>query len=72
MEDEIASMAAVVGASLAGTKSLTATSGPGFSLMQEAIGFASMVQAPCHTRSIPGTSSSHSAVSLSRPSTTSR
>jgi 2-oxoglutarate ferredoxin oxidoreductase subunit alpha len=47
MEDEIASMAAVVGASLAGTKSLTATSGPGFSLMQETIGYASMVQAPC-------------------------
>ncbi|HZL04346.1 MAG TPA: 2-oxoacid:acceptor oxidoreductase subunit alpha, partial [Coriobacteriia bacterium] len=40
MEDEIASMAAVVGASLAGTKALTATSGPGFSLMQEAIGYA--------------------------------
>src|SRR5450759_3050792 len=47
MEDEIASMAAVVGASLAGTKALTATSGPGFSLMQEAIGYASMVQVPC-------------------------
>src|SRR5450756_2967291 len=46
-EDEIASMAAVVGASLAGTKALTATSGPGFSLMQEAIGYASMVQVPC-------------------------
>jgi 2-oxoglutarate ferredoxin oxidoreductase subunit alpha len=47
MEDEIASMAAVVGASMAGVKSLTATSGPGFSLMQETIGYASMVQAPC-------------------------
>jgi len=47
MEDEIASMMAVVGASLAGTKSLTATSGPGFSLMQEAIGYATMVQVPC-------------------------
>ena len=35
MEDEIASMGAVIGASLAGSKSLTATSGPGFSLMQE-------------------------------------
>ena len=47
MEDEIASMAAVVGASLAGTKSLTATSGPGFSLMQENIGYAAMAQVPC-------------------------
>jgi len=47
MEDEIASMAAVVGASLAGKKALTATSGPGFSLMQENIGFAAMAQVPC-------------------------
>ncbi len=47
MEDEIASIAAVCGASLAGTKALTATSGPGFSLMQEMIGFASMAQVPC-------------------------
>ena len=47
MEDEIASIAAVCGASLAGTKALTATSGPGFSLMQEMIGFASMAQIPC-------------------------
>jgi 2-oxoglutarate ferredoxin oxidoreductase subunit alpha len=47
MEDEIASMAAVVGASLCGVKSLTATSGPGFSLMQENIGFAVMSEVPC-------------------------
>ena len=47
MEDEIASMAAVCGASLAGCKALTATSGPGFSLMQENIGFAAMAQIPC-------------------------
>jgi 2-oxoglutarate ferredoxin oxidoreductase subunit alpha len=47
MEDEIASMAAVIGASLAGAKALTATSGPGFSLMQENIGFAAMAQVPC-------------------------
>ena len=47
MEDEIASMAAVIGASLAGVKALTATSGPGFSLMQELIGYASMAQVPC-------------------------
>ena len=40
MEDEIASIGAVIGASLAGTKALTATSGPGFSLMQESIGYA--------------------------------
>jgi 2-oxoglutarate ferredoxin oxidoreductase subunit alpha len=47
MEDEIASIGAVIGASLAGTKAFTATSGPGFSLMQENIGFASMAQVPC-------------------------
>ena len=47
MEDEIASMGAIIGASLAGVKSMTATSGPGFSLMQENIGFASMTEVPC-------------------------
>ncbi len=47
MEDEIASMGAVIGASLAGLKSMTATSGPGFSLMQENLGFAVMAEVPC-------------------------
>ena len=47
MEDEIASMGAIIGASLAGVKSMTATSGPGFSLMQENIGFACMAEVPC-------------------------
>ncbi|MDY6879468.1 MAG: 2-oxoacid:acceptor oxidoreductase subunit alpha [Desulfatiglans sp.] len=47
MEDEIASMGAVVGASLAGVKSMTATSGPGFSLMQENLGFACITETPC-------------------------
>lgn len=47
MEDEIASAAAIIGASLAGAKSMTATSGPGFSLMQEALGYAIMTEAPC-------------------------
>ncbi len=47
MEDELASMAAIIGASLAGTKSMTATSGPGFSLMQENIGYACMAEVPC-------------------------
>ena len=47
MEDEIASMCAVIGASLAGAKALTATSGPGFSLMQEAIGYARASEVPC-------------------------
>lgn len=47
MEDEIASIAAVIGASLAGVKALTATSGPGFSLMQENIGYAVMAEVPC-------------------------
>jgi len=47
MEDEIASLAAVIGASLGGSKAMTATSGPGFSLMQEHIGFATMAEVPC-------------------------
>lgn len=47
MEDEIASLAAVIGASLAGMRAMTATSGPGFSLMQEHIGFAAMAEVPC-------------------------
>jgi len=47
MEDEIAGLGAVIGASLAGVKSLTATSGPGFSLKQEHIGFAAMAEVPC-------------------------
>jgi len=47
MEDEIASLGSVIGASLAGSKSMTATSGPGFSLMQEHIGFASIAEVPC-------------------------
>ncbi len=47
MEDEIASMGAIIGASLAGVKSLTATSGPGFSLMQENLGYACMTEVPC-------------------------
>lgn len=47
MEDEISSMAAIIGASLGGVKSMTATSGPGFSLMQENLGFASMAEIPC-------------------------
>jgi 2-oxoglutarate ferredoxin oxidoreductase subunit alpha len=46
MEDEIASLAACLGASLGGAKAMTATSGPGFSLMQEHIGFASMAEIP--------------------------
>jgi 2-oxoglutarate/2-oxoacid ferredoxin oxidoreductase subunit alpha len=47
MEDEIASMAAMIGASLAGRKAFTATSGPGFSLMQENLGLAKMLEVPC-------------------------
>lgn len=46
MEDEIAGMAAVIGASIAGLKSLTATSGPGFSLKQENLGLAYMAEIP--------------------------
>ncbi len=47
MEDEIASMAAIIGASLAGLKSMTATSGPGYSLKVENIGYAVMAEVPC-------------------------
>lgn len=47
MEDEIASLAAILGASVAGAKTMTATSGPGFSLMQENIGYAVMAEIPC-------------------------
>jgi 2-oxoglutarate ferredoxin oxidoreductase subunit alpha len=47
MEDELASIGAIVGASWAGAKSMTATSGPGFSLMQEGIGYAFMTETPC-------------------------
>jgi 2-oxoglutarate ferredoxin oxidoreductase subunit alpha len=47
MEDEIASMCAIIGASLTGSKVMTATSGPGFSLMQEALGYAIMAEIPC-------------------------
>ena len=46
MEDEIASLAATIGASLAGSKAMTATSGPGFSLMQENLGFACLTEIP--------------------------
>lgn len=47
MEDEIASMGAIIGASLGGVKSMTATSGPGFSLMQENLGYACIAEVPC-------------------------
>ncbi len=46
MEDEIASMAAIIGASWAGGKAMTATSGPGFSLMQENLGYAYLTETP--------------------------
>ncbi|MEJ2102206.1 MAG: 2-oxoacid:acceptor oxidoreductase subunit alpha [Desulfobacterales bacterium] len=47
MEDEIASLCSIIGASLTGCKVMTATSGPGFSLMQEALGYAIMAEIPC-------------------------
>ena len=47
MEDEIASLGTVIGASLTGVKAMTATSGPGFSLMQENLGFAVIAEVPC-------------------------
>ena len=47
MEDELASICAIIGASLTGSKVMTATSGPGFSLMQEGLGYAVMAEIPC-------------------------
>jgi 2-oxoglutarate ferredoxin oxidoreductase subunit alpha len=47
MEDEIASMASIIGASWTGARSMTSTSGPGFSLMMENIGYAVMTETPC-------------------------
>ncbi len=47
MEDELASMAAILGASWGGLKAMTATSGPGFSLMMENIGLGVMLETPC-------------------------
>lgn len=52
MEDEIASLCAIIGASQAGKKVMTATSGPGFSLMQEALGYAVMAEIPCVIASV--------------------
>ena len=46
-EDEIAAISTVIGAGYAGVRALTSTSGPGFSLMQEALGYAGMIEAPC-------------------------
>ncbi|MFS8639846.1 MAG: 2-oxoacid:acceptor oxidoreductase subunit alpha [Symbiobacteriaceae bacterium] len=46
-EDEIAAISTVIGAGYAGVRAMTSTSGPGFSLMQEAIGYAGMIEAPC-------------------------
>ena len=55
MEDEIASISAVIGAAWAGAKAMTATSGPGFSLMQEAVGYAAFTETPCrHYRCAEG------------------
>ena len=47
MEDELSSVAAILGASAAGLKAMTATSGPGFSLMQENLGYGIMAEIPC-------------------------
>ncbi len=47
MEDEMASMGAIIGASLGGAKTMTATSGPGFSLKQENLGYAAATEVPC-------------------------
>ncbi len=52
MEDEISSLCAVCAASVAGDKAMTATSGPGFSLMQEALGYAIMGEIPCVVASV--------------------
>ncbi len=58
MEDEIASIAACIGASMAGVKSMTATSGPGFSLMQENIGYSAITETPVVIANVMRTSPS--------------
>ena len=55
MEDELGSIAAIIGASAAGARSFTATSGPGFSLMMENIGLAAMMEIHMRTRFRPST-----------------
>lgn len=52
MEDELASMCSIIAAALSGRKVMTATSGPGFSLMQEALGYAVMAEVPCVIASV--------------------
>ncbi len=47
MEDEISSISAIIGAAWGGSKAMTATSGPGFSLMQEGLGYAAITETPC-------------------------
>ncbi|MRR51930.1 MAG: 2-oxoacid:acceptor oxidoreductase subunit alpha, partial [Rhodocyclaceae bacterium] len=47
MEDEIAGIATILGAGAAGAKAMTATSGPGFSLMMELLGYGCMAEIPC-------------------------
>src|SRR5664279_3784030 len=74
-EDEIASANAILGGSLAGAKSFTATSGPGFSLMQEAIGYGHKVGIPCVIVNImrvgPATTPASSSIPRPSPNATS-
>jgi 2-oxoglutarate ferredoxin oxidoreductase subunit alpha len=66
MEDEIGSLAAVMGASVGGVKSITATSGPGFSLMVENIGHAIMSEIPCVIVDVQRMGPSHGLIFLSQ------
>jgi len=66
MEDEIGSLAAVIGASVGGVKSMTATSGPGFSLMVENIGHAIISEIPCVIVDVQRMGPSHGLIFLSQ------
>ena len=67
MEDEIGSIAACIGASLVGKKAMTATSGPGFSLMQECLGYASIYRSADSHRRRPAHGAEHRHADFSRP-----
>ena len=67
MEDEIGALAAVIGAAWGGAKAMTATSGPGFSLMQENLGYAAMTETPCVVVDSPADGAEHRAAHAALP-----
>ena len=67
MEDELASIAAVIGASVTGTKACTSTSGPGFCLMQECVSWAAAIELPLVISDVQRTGPGSGIVSLLAP-----